>query len=85
MVYPHDEYLKWHNKDWLLGTYENCDVDIIPICLVKEKCFSNILVRLKRYSIENILIKKGVEKKKLIFLHKSSYFDKLINYLKPKL
>jgi hypothetical protein len=50
MVYPRDEYLKWHNKDCLLDTYENCDVDIILICLVEEKCFSNILVSLKRYS-----------------------------------
>jgi len=85
VVYPRDEYLEWYNKDCLLGTFEIYGVDIIPICLVKEECFLNILVSLKHYSIENILIKKGKEKKKLIFHHKSSSFDKRINYLKLKL
>jgi hypothetical protein len=85
MVCPHDEYSKWHTRDYLLGTYENYGVNIFPICLLEEKGFSNILVSWKHYSIENILTKKGEEKKKLIFLHKSSSFDKLINYLKLKL
>jgi hypothetical protein len=83
--YPRDEYLEWHNKDHLLGTYENCGVDIILICLIEEKCFLNILMSLKHYCIKKILTKKGKENKKLIFLHKSSSFDKLINYIKPKL
>jgi hypothetical protein len=37
VVYPHDEYSEWHSKDCLLGTCENCGVDIIPICHVEEK------------------------------------------------
>jgi hypothetical protein len=85
VVYPRDDYLEWYNKDCLLGTCENYGVDIIPICLVKEECFLNILVSLKRYSTKKILIKKGKEKKKLIFCHKFSSFDKRINYLKLKL
>jgi hypothetical protein len=85
MVYSHDEYSKWHSRDCLLGTYENYGVNIFPICLLEEKGSSNILVSWKHYSIENILTKKGEEKKKLIFLHKFSSFDELINYLKLKL
>jgi hypothetical protein len=85
VVCPYDEYSEWHNKDCLLSTCENCGVDIIPICHVEEKGSSNILVSSKHYSAKKILIKKPMEKKKLILLHKSSSCNELINYLKLKL
>jgi hypothetical protein len=85
MVYLRDEYSKWHNRDYLLGTYENCGVNNLPICHVEEKGSSNILVIWKHYSTKNILTKKGEEKKKLILFYKSSSSIKLICYLKPKL
>jgi len=50
VVCPQDEYSELHNKDYLLGTCENCGVDNLPICLIEEENCFNILVNWKYYS-----------------------------------
>jgi hypothetical protein len=50
VVCPCDEYSKWHDKDYLLGTRENCGVNNLPICLIEEEGCFNILVSWKHYS-----------------------------------
>lgn len=63
VVCPCDEYSKWHNRDYLLGTCENYGVDNLPIYHVEEEGCSNIMFSWKHYSTKKILTKKGKRSK----------------------
>lgn len=69
----------------MLGECENCGVENLPICLVEEEGSFGHLVKWKHVSFQNIVTKKGEEKKKLTFVFKSTPSSDLIKYLKSKL
>jgi hypothetical protein len=79
MVCSFEKYEKWHGKDCLLGTCQNCGVENLPICLVEDERSFNIFVNWKRYSTKTIFTKKGEEKKIFFFLHKSTSSIELIS------
>jgi hypothetical protein len=60
-------------------------VDILPVCLVEEEGSSSAMVKWKHFSMENIIIRGGEERKKLKLFYKSIISSELIQYLKPKL
>lgn len=85
IFYPQDEFSEWHKRECLIGEYNLCKVDILPICLVEEEGSSSAMVKWKNFSMENIIIKGGEERKKLKLFYKSTISSELIQYLKPKL
>jgi hypothetical protein len=77
--------LEWHVRDCLLNECGNCGAKNLPICLVEDEGSFGHLVQWKHFSFQNIVTKKGEEKKKLTLVFKSTPSFDLIKYLKPKL
>jgi hypothetical protein len=69
----------------LLGEFENCGVENIPICPIEEEGSFGHLVKWKQFPLQNIMTNKGDEKKKTTFVYKSTLSSDFIKYLKLKL
>jgi hypothetical protein len=74
-----------HAQDCVFGRSENCGVENLGICPLKEEGTSFALISWKHFSMETIVTKKGEEKKKLKLIYKSTRSNELIEYMKPKL
>jgi len=68
-----------------MGVCDLCGVDILLVYLVEEEGSSYAMVKLKHFSMENIIIRREEKRKKLKLFYKSIVFSELIQYLKPKL
>jgi hypothetical protein len=68
-----------------MGVCDLCGVDILLVYLVEEEGSSSAMVKLKHFSMENIIIRREEKRKKLRLFYKSIIFSELIQYLKPKL
>jgi hypothetical protein len=60
-------------------------VDTLTVCLVEEEGSLSAMVKWKHFSMENIIIRRREERKKLKLLYKSTISSELIQHLKLKL
>lgn len=68
-VYPKDPFSKWHARDYMFKTCDNCGVDNLTFCPNEGKGTLFTIESWKCFSMEKIVIKKGEEKKKLELMH----------------
>jgi hypothetical protein len=69
IVCPKDPLFEWHARDCMFSTCGNHGVDNLALCLNDKNNTSSAVLCWKCFSMENVLIKKGGEKKKLKLLH----------------
>ena len=85
VVCPKGELDQWHSGDCLYGDCENCGADFLPVCPIEEAGSSPLKVSWKRYEMKEIVMKKGLQRKKLCLTYKTTSFVEFLEYLKPKL
>jgi hypothetical protein len=73
VVCPRQEFLKWHARECLLGQCEHCGVENLLIYPIEEDALSIHPISWKHFSLEEIVIKKGEENKKLKLVYKSMF------------
>jgi hypothetical protein len=82
---PKADTCQWHARECVFGECDNCGVDFLPVCPIKEEGSASKLVKWKHFSMETITTRKGQKRKKLQLVYKETTFNKLVSYLKPKL
>jgi hypothetical protein len=80
---PQDEFSRWNRRECLMGDCDLCGVDNMAICHIEEEGSSNAMMKWKHFSMEQIIIKRGEEKKKFKLVYKSNVSTNLKEYLKP--
>jgi len=68
IVCPQDEFSKWHKRKCVMGDYDLCGIDNLPIFLIEEERSSNAIINGNIFLWSKLLLEVGRKKRTKTYL-----------------